>query len=94
MDSGTTAPPETLRAEMVTRIRTSGYACGRGVERALLDTPHHDFLPDADLALAYDPWQAAVTHRFADGRSSSCASAPWLVAAMLDQLKARRFADS
>jgi protein-L-isoaspartate(D-aspartate) O-methyltransferase len=27
-----------------------------------------------------------ITHRFADGRSLSCASAPWLVAAMLDQL--------
>ncbi|SHG75956.1 protein-L-isoaspartate(D-aspartate) O-methyltransferase [Streptoalloteichus hindustanus] len=43
-------------------------------------------MPDADLSLAYDPWQAVITHRFVDGRSSSCASAPWLVAAMLDQL--------
>jgi protein-L-isoaspartate(D-aspartate) O-methyltransferase len=43
-------------------------------------------VPDADLAVAYDPWQAVVTHRFDNGRSSSCASAPWLVAAMLDQL--------
>lgn len=36
-------------------------------------------------AVAYDPWQAVVTHRFEDGRSS-CAAAPWLVAAMLAQL--------
>ncbi|WP_033440898.1 hypothetical protein [Saccharothrix sp. NRRL B-16314] len=27
-----------------------------------------------------------ITHRFEDGRSLSCASAPWLVAAMLDPL--------
>jgi protein-L-isoaspartate O-methyltransferase len=43
-------------------------------------------VPDADLADAYDPWQAVITHRFDDGRSLSCASAPWLVATMLDQL--------
>ncbi|HEU5473777.1 MAG TPA: hypothetical protein VFV67_24275 [Actinophytocola sp.] len=27
-----------------------------------------------------------VTHRFEGGRALSCASAPWVVAAMLDQL--------
>jgi protein-L-isoaspartate(D-aspartate) O-methyltransferase len=85
----TTASPDALRADMVEKIRKAGHArCGE-VERVLRDTPRHEFVPDADLAVAYDPWQAAVTHRFDDGRSSSCASAPWVVAAMLDQLDVR-----
>lgn len=87
MDTDTTSlSPELLRAEMVAKVRKVGYAQLSEVERVLLDTPRHQFLPDADLALAYNPWQAVVTHRFKDGRSLSCASAPWLVAAMLDQL--------
>lgn len=71
---------------MVERIRKAGHARRGEVERVLLDTPRHEFVPDAELAVAYDPWQAVVTHRFEDGRSLSCASAPWLIAAMLDQL--------
>lgn len=82
----TTTSPEALRAAMVKRIRKAGHAQRREVERVLRDTPRHEFLPDAELAVAYDPWQAVITHRFEDGRSLSCASAPWLVAAMLDQL--------
>ncbi|NIJ09748.1 protein-L-isoaspartate(D-aspartate) O-methyltransferase [Saccharomonospora amisosensis] len=82
----TTTSPDALRAEMVERIRKAGHARQGAVERVLRDTPRHEFVPDADLAVAYDPWQAVVTHRFEDGRSLSCASAPWLVAAMLDQL--------
>jgi protein-L-isoaspartate(D-aspartate) O-methyltransferase len=82
----TTASPQELRAAMVEKIRKAGHARRREVERVLLDTPRHQFVPDADLSLAYDPWQAVITHRFEDGRSLSCASAPWLVAAMLDQL--------
>ncbi|ANZ36013.1 methyltransferase, FxLD system [Lentzea guizhouensis] len=85
----TTASPTTLRAEMVARVRKSGYAQLNEVERVLLETPRHEFVPDAPLTTAYDPWQAVVTHRFEDGRSLSCASAPWLVAAMLDQLDVR-----
>ena len=87
MDTDTTAlSPETLRAEMVAKVRNAGYAQLSEVERVLRDTPRHEFVPDADLTVAYDPWQAVITHRFDDGRSLSCASAPWLVAAMLDQL--------
>ena len=87
MDTDTaTVSPETLRAEMVAKVRKVGYAELSEVERVLLDTPRHEFVPEADLAVAYDPWQAVITHRFEDGRSLSCASAPWLVAAMLDQL--------
>lgn len=83
---GTALPPAMLHAEMVAKVRKAGRARQGEVERALLDTPRHEFVPDVDLAVAYDPWQAVVTHRFEDGRSLSCASAPWLVAAMLDQL--------
>lgn len=82
----TTTPPDSLRAEMVARIRTTGHAYRGEVEQALLTTPRHEFLPNAELTDAYDTFQAVVTHRFNDGRSLSCASAPWLVAAMLDQL--------
>ncbi|MFI7676391.1 methyltransferase domain-containing protein [Actinophytocola sp. NPDC049390] len=82
----TTTSPEALRAAMVERIRQAEHAQRSEVERVLRDTPRHEFVPDADLAVAYDPWQAVVTHRFDDGRSLSCATAPWLVATMLDQL--------
>lgn len=81
-----TLSPGALRAAMVERVRRAGHARRGEVERAMLDTPRHEFVPEADLDLAYDPWQAVITHRFDDGRSLSCASAPWLVAAMLDQL--------
>lgn len=82
----TTTSPEALRAAMIEKVRKAGHAQRGEVERVLYDTPRHEFVPEADLAVAYDPWQAVVTHRFEDGRSLSCASAPWLVAAMLDQL--------
>jgi protein-L-isoaspartate(D-aspartate) O-methyltransferase len=90
----TTMSPEVLRAQMVEKIRKVGHAHRAEVARVLRDTPHHEFVPDADVAVVYDPWHAVVTHRFADGRALSCASAPWVVAAMLDQLEARQFADS
>lgn len=84
MDTDTTmASPEALRAQVVEKVRKVEHAYRPEIERVLLDTPRHEFVPDADLALAYDPWQAVITHRFDDGRSLSCASAPWLVAAML-----------
>jgi len=87
METGTTTTSsEALRAQMVEKIRKVGHAHRAEVEHVLLSTPRHEFVPDADLALAYDPWQAVVTHRFEDGRALSCASAPWVVAAMLDQL--------
>ncbi|WP_030106171.1 methyltransferase, FxLD system [Actinoalloteichus caeruleus] len=82
----TTLSPESLRAEMVAKVRAGGWAERGEVERVLRDTPRHRFLPDADLELAYHPYRAVVTHRFDNGRSLSCASAPWLVAGMLDQL--------
>jgi protein-L-isoaspartate(D-aspartate) O-methyltransferase len=90
----TTMSPEALRAQMVEKIRKVGHAHCADVGRVLRDTPGHESVPDADVAVVYDLWQAVVTHRFEDGRSLSCASAPWVVAAMLDQSKARWFASS
>ncbi|WP_210587065.1 hypothetical protein [Streptomyces sp. GESEQ-35] len=68
--------PTTLRAEMVAKVRKAGYAQLNEVERVLLDTARHEFVPDVPLTTAYAPWQAMMTHRFEDGRSLSCASAP------------------
>ncbi|MGH3941267.1 MAG: hypothetical protein ACRDTG_22060 [Pseudonocardiaceae bacterium] len=82
----TTTSPDALRATMVEKIGKAGHTQHSEVERILRDTLRHEFVPDADLADAYDPWQAVVTHRFEDSRSLSCVSAPWLVTAMFDQL--------
>jgi protein-L-isoaspartate(D-aspartate) O-methyltransferase len=85
-DTTTTMSSEAMRTQMVEKVRKVGHAHRAEVQRVLLATPRHEFVPDADLALVYDPRQAVVTHRFDDGRALSCASAPWAVAAMLDQL--------
>lgn len=44
MDTDTTTSHEVLRAEMVAKVRKMGYA-----QRSELDTPRHEFVPDADL---------------------------------------------
>jgi protein-L-isoaspartate(D-aspartate) O-methyltransferase len=82
----TTPPAEALRAQMIAKVQQRGYGVRPEVERVLLATPRHEFVPDATLEAAYNPWQAVITHRFEDGRSSSCISAPFVVALMLDQL--------
>lgn len=82
MDTDTTsATPEALRVSMVEKVKKSGPAQRPEVERVLHATRRHGFVPNADLATTYSPWQAVVTHRFDHGRALSCASAPWLVAA-------------
>ena len=91
IDSGTDtarhADADALRTEMVDRIRAAGNVHTTEVEHVIRATPRHAFVPDADLATAYDPHRAVITHRYPDGRSMSCASAPWLVATMLEQLQ-------
>ncbi|WP_019853865.1 methyltransferase, FxLD system [Actinopolyspora mortivallis] len=83
------ASAEELRARMVDKVRAKGFATNSRVEQALRDMPRHDFVPEHDLETAYHPFQAVITHRFADGTSLSCASAPFVVAMMLDQLDVR-----
>lgn len=82
----TAVSPEAMRARMVAKVQQRGFGLRPEVERVLLDTPRHDFVPDATLEAAHNPWQAVITHRFSDGRSLSCISAPFVVAMMLDQL--------
>lgn len=92
MDSTTDTTPDAtaraqeLRAQMVAKVQHRDYGLRPEVERVLLDTPRHQFVPDAPLEATYNPWQAVITHRFSDGRSLSCISAPFVVAMMLDQL--------
>ncbi|MGH3943199.1 MAG: methyltransferase, FxLD system [Pseudonocardiaceae bacterium] len=74
------------RATMIEKVQEMGYAQRPEVERVLRDAPRHEFVPEATPEAAYDPYQAVITHRFSDGASLSCASAPFVVAMMLDQL--------
>lgn len=81
-----TASPDALRVTMIEKVKEMGYAQRPEVERVLRDVLRHEFVPDAAADAAYDPYQAVITHRFSDGASLSCASAPFVVAMMLDQL--------
>ncbi|HEX2417946.1 MAG TPA: methyltransferase, FxLD system [Micromonosporaceae bacterium] len=76
-----------LCTAMIQKVQAMGWARRPEVERVLRDMPRHEFVPDAPLDKAYDPYNAVITHRFADGSSLSCASAPFVVALMLDQLQ-------
>src|SRR5580658_7609807 len=53
---------------------------------AIRAVPRHAFVPGADLADAYNPDLAVITKRDTAGIALSCASVPYLVAAMLEQL--------
>ena len=53
---------------------------------AIRAVPRHAFVPGASLADAYNPDLAVITKRNPAGAALSCASVPYLVAAMLDQL--------
>jgi len=65
--------------------------CGRRgvrtvpVEAAMRAVPRHLFVPDATVGRAYAD-EAVVTHRDAEGVAVSSASAPGVVAGMLEQL--------
>jgi protein-L-isoaspartate(D-aspartate) O-methyltransferase len=56
---------------------------------AIRAAPRHAFLPGTSLADAYNPDLAVITKRGAGGIALSCASVPYLVAAMLEQLDVR-----
>lgn len=81
-----TADLDALRATMIEKVQEMGWAQRPEVERVLRVTPRHEFVPEATPEAAYHPYQAVITHRFSDGASLSCASAPFVVAMMLDQL--------
>ena len=77
---------ETRYAAMLGEVRERGHAWRTGVEQALHAVPREAFIPEAGIDEALDAHTAYVTKRAADGRSLSSASAPTIVALMLDQL--------
>lgn len=79
-------PSHDLRSQMVGAIQTRGAARRPRVEAAMRKVPRHRFVPDADLVDAYDPDASVITHWFEDGTALSCASGPYVVGLMLDQL--------
>jgi protein-L-isoaspartate(D-aspartate) O-methyltransferase len=83
-----TASPEQLNQLMIDAIaaaRPVGTSDPRVLD-AIRAVPRHAFVPGADLADAYNPDLAVITKRGPAGTALSCASVPYLVAAMLDQL--------
>jgi protein-L-isoaspartate(D-aspartate) O-methyltransferase len=82
------ASPEQLNQLMIDAI-TAARPVGTSDPRvlaAIRAVPRHAFVPGADLADAYNPDLAVITKRGPAGTALSCASVPYLVAAMLDQL--------
>ena len=77
---------ETRYAAMLGEVRERGHAWRPGVKQALHAVPREAFIPEATIEEALDAHTAYVTKRAADGRSLSSASAPTIVALMLDQL--------
>ncbi|MGQ0573640.1 MAG: hypothetical protein ACT4RN_05475 [Pseudonocardia sp.] len=75
----------TKYAAMIDEVRERGHAWRPGVEQALHAVPREAFIPEASME-ALNAHTAYVTKRAADGRSLSSASAPPIVALMLDQL--------
>jgi protein-L-isoaspartate(D-aspartate) O-methyltransferase len=82
------ASPEQLNQLMIDAItvaRPVGTSDPRVLD-AIRTVPRHAFVPGADLADAYNPDLAVITKRGPAGTALSCASVPYLVAAMLQQL--------
>jgi protein-L-isoaspartate(D-aspartate) O-methyltransferase len=82
------ASPEQLNQLMIdaiTAARPVGTSDPRVLD-AIRAVPRHAFVPGADLADAYNPDLAVITKRGPSGTALSCASVPYLVAAMLEQL--------
>lgn len=81
-----TTTPEALRTAMVDLVVKAGPPCSAAVEQALRHIPRHHFVPGTPLEDAYDAHRAVITARAADGTPRSSASAPTIVATMLEQL--------
>jgi protein-L-isoaspartate(D-aspartate) O-methyltransferase len=85
------ASPEHLNQLMIGAI-AAAWPVGTSDPRvlgAIRAVPRHAFVPGADLADAYNPDLAVITKRGTGGAALSCASVPYLVAAMLEQLDVR-----
>src|SRR5258708_28961315 len=82
------ASPEQLNELMIDAIAAAAHVGTRDprVLAAIRAVPRHAFVPGADLTDAYNPDFAVITKRGTGGTALSCASVPYLVAAMLEQL--------
>jgi protein-L-isoaspartate(D-aspartate) O-methyltransferase len=78
-----------LHEALVRDIRAAGGARREAVHEALRAVPRHLFVPEVPLEEAYAAGKAVVTKRDARGVPLSSASAPGVVAVMLDQLDVR-----
>lgn len=75
-----------LHADLIDLLLTRGTIRPGRVEAALRSVPRHAFLAGVHLEAAYAPDDAVVTKRDSAGAALSSASAPGVVAAMLEQL--------
>lgn len=73
---------------MVDQLRDGGTIRSVAVESAMRAVARHAFIPGTPLEKAYGPGPV-VTHRDDDGTAVSSASAPGVVAGMLEQLDVR-----
>jgi protein-L-isoaspartate(D-aspartate) O-methyltransferase len=78
-----------LDEALVREIRAAGGAWREPVHQALRAVPRHVFVPEVPLEKAYEVASAVVTKRDPRGLPLSSASAPGIVALMLDQLDVR-----
>lgn len=77
-----------LRAAMISQLRDWGTLRSAALESAMQAVERHLFVPGTPLAKAYGPGPV-VTHRDPGGTAVSSASAPGIVAGMLEQLGVR-----
>jgi protein-L-isoaspartate(D-aspartate) O-methyltransferase len=82
--TGTSA--ERLHEDLVGTLLAAGLAWREPVQQAMRAVPRHLFLPEVPPAEAYAAGKAVVTKRDPCGAPLSSASAPGVVAMMLDQL--------
>ncbi|MGH3694163.1 MAG: methyltransferase, FxLD system [Pseudonocardiaceae bacterium] len=86
MNTDTLATADQLHSGLIDLLLTRGSIRSSRVEAALRSVPRHPFLPDVPLETAYAPDDAVVTRRDVAGVALSSASAPAVVATMLEQL--------
>ncbi|SEL25436.1 methyltransferase, FxLD system [Streptacidiphilus jiangxiensis] len=78
---------DALRARMVEELRAKKWIRTQPVADAMGSLAKESFLPGADLALVYSADDTVPVKRNADGHTVSSASAPWLVAHMLEEAR-------
>ncbi|MEY9848305.1 protein-L-isoaspartate(D-aspartate) O-methyltransferase [Streptacidiphilus sp. BW17] len=84
-----TAPAEELRRRMVADLSRQGWIRSAPVRAAMSALAREAFLPDTDLDLVYAPHEVVRLRADQQGRTTSCTTAPWLVAAGLEQSRIR-----